>query len=67
MPSRKENLEILESMIDQHTLSGVLGMLSEIAGLIEQHITDNWQDAALAKQWRKAELALDRLYLNTTV
>ena len=67
MTTRQENLGALEALVDRHTLSGVLAMLSEICGEKEAHIATNWQDAALAKAWRKAELALDRLHVNIAI
>lgn len=67
MTTRAENMTALERMVDQHTMSGVLGMLAEIASLKEQHVNENWSDTGLAKQWRKAELALDRLHVNMSV
>lgn len=60
MSQRGENMETLENLVD-HSLSGVLCMLSEICSLKEDHVSSNWQDVELAKKWRKAELALEPL------
>ena len=59
-----DDMRELENIVDRHTLSVVLAMLSEICGEKEAHVATNWQDDALAKQWRKAEIALDRLHAN---
>lgn len=63
--SRKDTMDYLEDLVDKHTMSGVLCMLSEICSLKEQHLESNWQDHATAKKWRKLELQLDRLHINT--
>ncbi len=61
--ARKE----LEQLVDKFGLSDVLALLSEICSEKELHIESNWQDHTLAKKWRKAELALDRLHVNTDI
>lgn len=62
---RTETMNCLERLVDHHTMSGVLGMLSEIASLKEQHVSETYQDKDLAKAWRKLELQLDKLHVNT--
>ena len=67
MTQREADMKVLEDLVDCHTMSSVLCMLSEIAALKEQHVATYWQDQSLAREWRKAELALDRLHVKTTV
>lgn len=65
--TRNETINLLEKILDQLTLSGLLTILSEICSLKEQHVEGNWQDHELGKKWRKAELALDKLAINVGV
>jgi hypothetical protein len=63
----RQDLIALESLVDTYTLTGVICMLSEIAGEKQSHIRANYQDDDLARKWRKAELGLDRLHVNTSI
>lgn len=51
--------EQLEALVDQFGLFAVLDNLSDVCGLKVEHVTSNWQDADLAKEWRAAETAID--------
>lgn len=55
------DLLTLETLVDSNTLCTVLQYLSSIAAEKAQHIEETWQDAALAKEWTKAEKLLDAL------
>lgn len=43
----------LESLIDKHTLEGVLSAAAEICGGKAEHVRVNWQDYHLAKDWSR--------------
>jgi hypothetical protein len=45
-------------MVDRRGIEDVLMALSEICGWKAQHISDNWQDGALAKRWATIEGAI---------
>jgi hypothetical protein len=45
---------LLEALIDGCGLSSVLVALSEICGEKAEHISTNWQDKTLAKDWATA-------------
>jgi len=47
------DLDLLEEIIDRHTLSDVLVMLSNICLAKAEHIRTNWQDAPLARAWER--------------
>lgn len=53
-------LEELESLIDSIGLSQVVGALADICYMKEQHVAENWQDEALAKDWHKAGAVLSK-------
>ena len=49
----KEDLTILEQMIDRTSLEHVLITLSEICAAKAEHLQVNWQDVPAAKSWIK--------------
>lgn len=55
-----ELMRALEDMVDRHGLQTVLATLSEICSEKDNHITQNWQDDALAGMWEKAGRRVDQ-------
>ena len=51
MATREDDENALEDIVDRRSLTTTLMMLSDIASEKAQHIRENWQDAALARQW----------------
>lgn len=66
MPTRKQ-LELLEDLVDKHSMSGLLSDLAEIAQLKADHIRENWQDTVTARTWEKAAQKIDALSLKIDV
>ena len=50
----QEQQDVLEGLVDSHTLSGVLSALEIICGEKAEHLRSNWQDEKSAKVWDKA-------------
>lgn len=50
----------LEMLVDRHGLFAVLDSLSGICGGKAEHLRGNWQDENAARDWEKAESAVDR-------
>jgi hypothetical protein len=48
----------LERLIDRRGIEQVLQQISELCGAKAEHIASNWQDTALARQWRTVEGAV---------
>jgi hypothetical protein len=48
----------LEEIIDARGLSGVLGLLEEIAYEKAEHVEAIWQDRLLARHWRRVATTL---------
>jgi hypothetical protein len=62
-PNRRSiDKDTLEAIIDIHTLNDVVAMLSELCAEKAEHIEENWQDEALAKQWRRFSVALGQVF-----
>lgn len=55
------NEEMLENLVDQHDLAGVIDALANICYGKSQHLQCNWQDELSAKQWEKAGNKLNNL------
>jgi hypothetical protein len=49
-----QELEQLERLIDQTSLSAVLDALQTICDGKAEHLQSNWQDAGAAKNWTRA-------------
>lgn len=62
-----EDKDELEKILDAYSLHEVLASLAEIASEKEEHVATTWQDRELAKLWRQAGQALDRLSGNAAV
>jgi hypothetical protein len=54
--------QLLEAIIDVHSLGAVLSALSFICGKKAEHIATHWQDMKLSKQWMKQTVILDRAH-----
>ena len=50
----------LEAMVDSYGLEGVLFALSDICSEKADHVQTNWQDNALAKQWKRRRTACNK-------
>jgi hypothetical protein len=60
---KKQDLELLEGIIDRSSPSHVLQSLSEICFEKAIHIRENWQDEKLAKQWEQTGSKIARIIL----
>jgi len=54
----------IESIIDSKGLSYLLNTITEICEQKSQHLSENWQDAHLSKQWDKTAVKLDKFRLS---
>jgi hypothetical protein len=54
----KNEIDILETIIDKRGIDQVLIALSELCGAKAEHILANWQDRILAKRWATVEGAI---------
>jgi hypothetical protein len=61
MDVRKEDLELLERMIDAYSLQSVVSALSHICSEKSVHVATAWQDAASAMGWMAQSRHLDQL------
>lgn len=52
--------EQLEAIIDRTSLQDVLNCLSGVCLAKSDHLEENWQDKASAKQWEEAYHVIDR-------
>ncbi len=57
----ESRVQELETIIDSASLSAVLEALRDICYAKSQHVEENWQDKALARQWECAARRLDRV------
>jgi P2-related tail formation protein len=55
---RESMKQAIERYIDVSSVAAVLDVVAEICSEKAQHISDNWQDEALAKSWDKAARAV---------
>lgn len=53
------DVDTIEEVVDRLGLARVLDMLATICFEKAQHLEGNWQNAASAKQWTKAGMAID--------
>ena len=51
--------DILEELVDQHSLATVLEALATICYGKAAHLRENWQDASSALEWDRAARYLD--------
>jgi methionine synthase I (cobalamin-dependent) len=61
MELRKEDLELLERMVDAYSMQSVVEALSRICSDKSEHIAVNWQDTASAMGWMAQARHLDQL------
>ena len=50
----------VEALVDRHSMYDLLAILSEVAYLKAEHVSEAWQDDKLAREWRRAGLRIDR-------
>lgn len=53
LSKRREQLEQIEKLIDNITISQMVEMMSEICYEKAAHLRENWQDEKTAKIWDK--------------
>lgn len=53
-----EAKQLLEELIDRHSLAAVVEALSEVCDEKEDHVRTNWQDFERARAWHRASCAL---------
>jgi len=62
MPDAEKTMsEVLEAMIDKHSLDEVLEVLETICWEKEEHVRTNWQDQFLAGLWKRAAKGLQKI------
>lgn len=52
---------LLEALVDDGTLAGVLESLDSVCRAKAEHLRVNWQDSRSARTWDKAGVAVGRL------
>lgn len=52
---------MLESLVDEDSLSDVLNVLVNICEGKAEHLRSNWQDEAAAKLWHKDAVIIDNI------
>ncbi|MBD2388753.1 hypothetical protein [Cylindrospermum sp. FACHB-282] len=58
---KKEYMDILETLIDQLSLSAILEMLERICHKKAENLRNHWQDETSAKLWDKAARQIEQL------
>ncbi len=59
-------LQQLEQAVDRSSIGYVLAALADVASAKSEHVQVNWQDEALAKQWRRLAMAIQQLSVRIT-
>ena len=59
--------DALEAIIDRVGLSETLAEMASICGAKAQHIRENWQDEALAREWSSHATRLENLVRKVTL
>lgn len=54
-------IEVLEALVDAHSLATVVSCLAEVATLKEDHLKANWGDDGQARDWWRAYQLLTRV------
>ncbi|HIK05429.1 MAG TPA: hypothetical protein IGS40_12080 [Trichormus sp. M33_DOE_039] len=57
----KDNMDILEALIDKLTLSAILEMLERICHKKAENLRNHWQDEISAKLWDKAARQIEQI------
>ncbi|MBD2359356.1 hypothetical protein H6G41_33055 [Tolypothrix sp. FACHB-123] len=60
----KEYMEVLETLIDQLTLSAILEMSERICHKKAENLRTHWQDEAAAKRWEKAARQIEQINID---
>jgi hypothetical protein len=50
---QRNHFDELEFIVDQSSIQNVINMLARICHEKAEHVETNWQDAQLARVWRK--------------
>lgn len=58
---KKEDMEVLEGLIDQLTLAAILEMLERICHKKAEKLRTHWQDEVSAKFWEKAARQIENI------
>lgn len=56
----KDDMYVLEAMIDRYGLAEVLSGISFICSEKAEHVAVNWQDTTMGKQWMKFSELVDQ-------
>ena len=59
--TKQETQDALEGFVDANGLDQVIDMLADVCGEKADHISTNWQDEGLAKDWRKASYRVNSI------
>lgn len=54
------DLEVLEGIVDDVGMPGIISGLEQIAWAKEEHVLVNWQDKELARAWARVAKLLDK-------
>ena len=65
--TKQETQDVLEGMVDANGLDEVIDMLSDVCGEKADHISTNWQEEGLAKDWRKASYYINAVLQYRTI
>ncbi|MCF4967243.1 hypothetical protein [Nostoc sp. CMAA1605] len=57
----KDNMDVLEALIDKLTLSAILEMLERICHKKAENLRNHWQDETSAKLWEKAARQIEQI------
>lgn len=57
----KEDIQLLERMVDKYSMQSVVSALSYICSEKSTHIAEHWQDTASAMGWMAQARHLDQL------
>ena len=61
---KPENMDVLEGLLDQLTLSAILEMLERLCHKKAENLREHWQDEVTAKLWDKAARQIEQLTLS---
>ncbi|AUT02721.1 hypothetical protein CLI64_21255 [Nostoc sp. CENA543] len=60
----KDNMDVLEALIDKLTLSAILEMLERICHKKAENLRNHWQDETSAKRWDKAARQIEQINID---
>ncbi|MGH1396914.1 MAG: hypothetical protein ACRAVC_23200 [Trichormus sp.] len=58
---KKDDMDVLETLIDKLTLAAILEMLERICHKKAENLRTHWQDEVTAKLWEKAARHIEQL------